>query len=107
MSGYIARQPNGLLCRFSKIVDCVTDYNMTEEDYINLCIERSKEEAIKEAEDVLKRWMHPFEDVLEDTKPYNITNDELREQFKEMSVYDQNYEICLKNMKEGEFEDED
>ena len=34
MGAFIARQPNGLLCRFSSVVDCVTDYNMTEEEYI-------------------------------------------------------------------------
>jgi len=41
MGRYIARQPNGLLCRFSTVVDCVTVYNMTEEDYIELCAEEA------------------------------------------------------------------
>ncbi len=43
--GFIARQPNGLLCRHSTVTDCVTDYNMTEEDYISLCMEKAKEDA--------------------------------------------------------------
>lgn len=38
MGAFIARQPNGLLCRFSSVVDCVTDYNMTEEEYIEMCV---------------------------------------------------------------------
>lgn len=29
---YIARQPNGLLCRFSTVVDAPTHYNLTEDD---------------------------------------------------------------------------
>jgi len=33
---YIARQPNGLLCRFSSFVDAVTHINMSEEDYIEM-----------------------------------------------------------------------
>ena len=35
MGSFIARQPNGLLCRFSSIVECVTHFNFTDEDYKN------------------------------------------------------------------------
>lgn len=41
MGAFIARQPNGLLCRFSTVVDCITDYNMTEEEYIEMCAEKA------------------------------------------------------------------
>lgn len=41
MAGFVVRQPNGLLCRFSTVVDCPTNYNMTDEDYIELCKEKS------------------------------------------------------------------
>lgn len=37
MPSFIAQQPNGFFCRFSAIVDTVTNINMTREDYINLC----------------------------------------------------------------------
>ena len=30
---FIARQKNGLLCRFSTVIDTVSDYNMTDEEY--------------------------------------------------------------------------
>ena len=40
MGAYIAKQPNGLYCRFSSVVDSVTHWNMTEEDYINFHKER-------------------------------------------------------------------
>lgn len=45
MGSFIAKQPNGLYCRYSGVVDNITHYNMTEEDYIELCVERAKEEA--------------------------------------------------------------
>ena len=45
MAGFIAKQPNGLYCRYSSVVDNITHYNMTEEDYIEFCVERAKEEA--------------------------------------------------------------
>ena len=34
MGAFIAKQPNGLYCRYGEIVDNITHYNMTEEDYI-------------------------------------------------------------------------
>ena len=45
MGAFVVRQPNGLLCRFSTVVDTVTHYNMTEEDYIEMCAEKAREEA--------------------------------------------------------------
>ena len=44
---FIARQPNGLLCRYSGIVETITNYNMTEEDYIELCKKNAEETARK------------------------------------------------------------
>lgn len=40
MGSFIARQPNGLLCRFSSVVDTITDYNLTDEEYIEMCAEK-------------------------------------------------------------------
>ena len=74
MGSYIARQPNGRLCRFSTIVDAVTHINLTEEDYIELCAERAREEARRDLED--KRFVKPFDRVLEDTRFDNMTYDE-------------------------------
>lgn len=64
MGGMIARQPNGLLCRVSSVIDAPTNYNMTEEDYIRLCIERGVEEAQREAKNVLKNHICQFERAL-------------------------------------------
>lgn len=38
MAGFVSKQPNGLYCRFSTVVDCPTVWNMTREDYINMKI---------------------------------------------------------------------
>lgn len=64
MGSFIARQPNGLYCRYSGIVDNITHYNMTEEDYIELCVERAKEEAKTTLEKA-----KPFSEVLERLYP--------------------------------------
>lgn len=57
MGAFITKQPNGLYCRFSTVVDCPTHINMTKEDYINICMERAREEA----EEVLEKYTRPFE----------------------------------------------
>lgn len=82
MAGFIARQPNGLLCRHSTVVDCVTDYNMTEEDYINLC----KEKAEKEARNVIENYMQDFSLVEERFFPNNMSEEEFQQIIKEMEL---------------------
>ena len=79
---YIARQPNGLLCRFSTWVDAVTYINMTEEDYIEMCAERAREEAKRDLED--ERFVKPFDCVLEDTRFDSMTYEEWQGYLKEM-----------------------
>lgn len=80
MGAFICKQPNGLYCRFSTVVDTVTDYNMTEDDYIELCVERAKEEA----KDVLKNYIRPFNWVKEYFFPNNMTQEEFDKILKEM-----------------------
>ena len=82
MGSYIARQPNGLLCRFSSVVDAVTHYNYSEEDYIELCAERAREEARRNLQDL--HFVKPFDRVLEDIRFYNMTYDEWVKQAGEM-----------------------
>lgn len=64
MGGFIAKQPNGLYCRYSSVVDNITHHNMTEDDYIELCVERAKEEAKETLEKA-----RPFSEVLESLYP--------------------------------------
>ncbi len=72
MGAFIVRQPNGLLCRFSTVVDTVTHYNMTEEDYIEMCAEKAREEA----RDVIKNYIRPFDEVKEYFVDNNMTEQE-------------------------------
>lgn len=90
MGAIIARQPNGLYCRFSSVVDTITDYNMTEEEYIEMCAERAR----KEARDVLKNYLRPFENVLDDFRPRNENVEVFRARLKEMGFNGEfNYEF--------------
>lgn len=75
MGSYITRQPNGLLCRFSSIVDTVTHHNMTEDEYIEICAERGRKEAV----DVIENHLQPFERIKEDFRPNNCTQKEFDE----------------------------
>lgn len=93
MGSFIARQPNGLLCRFSTVVDCVTHYNMTEEDYIELRAEQAREDArldlqrknfIKPFELVKECILLPYEDEDGKMVDTNITQEEWNKIRKEM-----------------------
>ena len=84
MPAYIAKQPNGLYCRFSTVVDTVTHTNMTENDVVSLFVERAVKNAKEEAEYVLKHRVHDFKEVIEDFMPCNNTIEEIDELVKEM-----------------------
>lgn len=81
MASFICRQPNGLLCRFSTVVDTVTDYNMTDEEYIQMKMEQAK----KEAEDILKNHLRPFKEIDEHFVPNNMSKEEFERIKVEMS----------------------
>ena len=53
---------------------------MTEEDYIEMCAERAREEA----RDVLKNYIQPFSMVKEYFLPNNNTVEEFNDMLKEM-----------------------
>lgn len=82
MGAFIARQPNGLLCRFSTVVDTVTHYNMTEEEYIEICAEKGREEA----RDIIKNYTRPFDEVKEHFIDNNMTKQEFEKILNEMGM---------------------
>ena len=84
MAAFVVKQPNGLYCRFSTVVDCPTDWNMTEEEYIEMCVERAKERAIEEAKRTLQYHLRPFDWIEEYFHPHNMTEEEFKECLKEM-----------------------
>lgn len=63
MAGFIAKQPNGLYCRFSTVVDCPTHVNMTAEQYIEVRRKIALEEAECEARKVLKYYVKNFSHI--------------------------------------------
>lgn len=82
MAGFISRQPNGLLCRFSSVVDTITHYNMTEEEYIEMCAERARMEAIG----VLRNQLKPFSWVKDSFAPNNMSTEGFNKILEEMSL---------------------
>ena len=78
MGSFICRQPNGLLCRFSTVVDTVTHYNMTDEEYIQMKMEQAREDA----EDVIKNYLKPFEWI----DQYFVDNNMTEEEFNQIKT---------------------
>ena len=78
MSGIIAKQPNGLYCRISTVIDAPTHFNMTKQDYIDLCVEEAK----REAENVLENYCYDFDRALSYINygdNTNMTNEEYKQ----------------------------
>ena len=72
MGSYIVKQPNGLYCRFSTSADTITHYNMTEEEYLEICAEKAR----KEAKEILENHLYPFEQIKRDFMPTNNSLEE-------------------------------
>lgn len=88
MGAMVAKQPNGLLCVFSSVVDNITEYNLTEEEYIELRAEEAREAARR----TLKYNVRPFEMVTEvmessiELGHVNMTMDEWKKLLHTMSI---------------------
>lgn len=101
MGAFISKQPNGLYCRFSTVVDTVTDWNMTEEDYIEMRVQKAIKEAREDAIDTLKHWQRPFDEVKQRFNPVNNTIEEFNEILHQMGDEDGLGEERIKNLKEN------
>lgn len=84
IGSFIARQPNGLLCRFSSVVDCPTHWNMTEDDYRHG--HTGTVDTPKQGQDIIENYMKPFSEVLDYYTPNNMPVNEFI-QFLEDSGY--------------------
>lgn len=80
MGAFIARQPNGLLCRFSTVVDTITHGDLTDEEYIEMCAEEAREKA----REILKSDVKPFEWVIDNFRPYHCTVKQFNDYLKMM-----------------------
>jgi hypothetical protein len=84
MGAIIAKQPNGLYCRVSTVVDAPTHYNMTKQDYIDYCVEQARQEA----EEILSKYCKDFEyalDFVQYGKNTNMTKAEYDKFIKDTS----------------------
>ena len=77
---FVVRQPNGLLCRFSTVTDCPTHWNMTDGEYVAMCMEKARDEA----RDLIKNNLRPFEDVEESFVPNNMKRERFNEILEQM-----------------------
>ncbi|MDQ0158969.1 hypothetical protein [Alkalibacillus salilacus] len=92
MSGFIAKQPNGLYCRFSTAVDCPTHINMTKEDYLNNVT--GTVSSREEGGEVLKNYLFPFEEIVERFVPNNMTESAFEEVIQKVNDSEQTeYEV--------------
>lgn len=85
MAGLIAKQPNGLYCRISTVVDAPTHWNMTKQDYIDMCVNKAKEEA----KNVLANYCHDFDVALNRVrygKDTNMTTEEYEKFIKDCNT---------------------
>lgn len=94
MGGFIAKQPNGKYCRFSTVVDCPTDINMTFEDYVKVIMQRGYQEkkAREEAQEIFDNYIYPFQEVIDRFVPNNMTNSQFKECLKKMKNENACYE---------------
>lgn len=53
MARQIIKQPNGKYCIFSSIVDNITDYNLSEQEIIDLWTEESRQEIVKKVKIIM------------------------------------------------------
>ena len=86
MAGFIAKQPNGLYCRFSKVVDCPTHKNLDIEDYATVIEMRgkSREVALEEVNDIIQNNLKPFQEVIDRFVSNNMSEEEFNEWLKEV-----------------------
>jgi len=81
MGAFISKQPNGLYCRFSTITDCPTDWDMTKEEYIKMCVDKARQEA----EETIENNLKPFDWVEKRFLPNNMTRKEFKKVLKDMN----------------------
>ena len=79
MSAFICKQPNGKYCRFSTILETVTQINMTEDEYISYRVGI----AMQEAREELNNHLKPFEEVKKQFSPEYNTVEEFNKDLKE------------------------
>ena len=82
---FISQQPNGRYCLFSTVVDTVTHWDMTAEEYIEMCAEKARINARFE----LKHRLVPFSEVKRCFLPTNDSVEDFNDMLKAMGDSEQ------------------
>lgn len=104
MGAFWSKQPNGKYCRFSTCVDCVTHWNIGEEQCINMVFGYTPyprtEDEINTLRLVFKeRYLKPFSEIKERFTPANATIEDFEDVLKEMGDVEGFTEEQLKEKK--------
>lgn len=79
MPGMISKQPNGLYCRISTIVEAPTRWDMTKEGLRELLVlHGSLDSPDQTIEDWLSKWEVTFEEAIKQIGDLNLTREEIR-----------------------------
>ena len=109
MAGFISLQPNGLYCRFSTVVDTVTHWDMTEEDYVRILMMRGYDgtQAVIEARDTINNHLRTFTSVLGSFRPINNTVEEFTEWVKSVGYKENDLDDWIEswNLRKMEMEE--
>ena len=71
MGRQIIKQPNGLYCLYSSIVDNVVDGDLTKEDLINAFLEFNKKEIVKNVSEIIESLENGGKPYLQFTKSFD------------------------------------
>ncbi|ENA2763534.1 hypothetical protein ABF129_001702 [Listeria monocytogenes] len=105
MPGMISKQPNGLYCRISTIVEAPTRWDMSKDELRRLLLSHdSMDFPNQTTEDWLSKWAVTFEFARSKLGGLNMTMEEVREWL--VSVGDENADEFLKE-KSYRWEEED
>lgn len=85
MAGMISRQPNGLYCRISLVVDAPTFDNATKSELESYLRETRQLYAPLTVDEWLTEYAQPFEIAIRKLSTLNMTQNEIEEWIKKVS----------------------
>jgi len=91
MGRQIIKQPDGKFCIFSSIIDNVTDYDLTEDEIIEVYVDDFRESITEEVKRTVKR--------LNNGESRNFTFDEMLNEIKE--IHSEKEMLEIKNIIEN------
>jgi hypothetical protein len=103
MGAFYSKQPNGKYCRFSTVVDTLTEWNLTEEEAISrmfVYINEASQEEKELCKSLFEKRLVPFSRIKEQFTPSSNTIEEFEEILKDIGDTEGFSEEQMKNLKE-------